>query len=318
MALCVLLEGAVRLSRYVVRGPNSTLTVDDPELGWVHNLKRPKVTRTNSCGEEVVTLTPPNPYIIRYPHTTSGTHVLFLGDSSTHAHEVSTGAAFYDVFEAGGQGQYAVWAAGAGGYGSLQEYLVLQKIYDEVRPNIVIWQLDSNDVGNNVFELDSTSIFNNVKPRPYLNPGSGTIEMRDPGLFLFKISDGARVALPRLIALDVKYKLGFIGAAERWLGSEAENRPMLILRGLRVLDTVLGKAVRSYPQTRFIGFSISGADDQEYADVFTKHGAGFWPNFSARVRAHSKQTDCLPWDGHWNHEGNRIAGKLIAELLINY
>lgn len=62
---------------------------------------------------------------------------MFLGDSTTHVHEASTGAAYYDTVARLGNGQYAVWAAGMVGYGNFQEYLMLLKIYEEVRPESI-------------------------------------------------------------------------------------------------------------------------------------------------------------------------------------
>ncbi|HEU4504299.1 MAG TPA: hypothetical protein VFR79_05675 [Nitrospira sp.] len=60
-----------------------------------------------------------------------------MGDSTTHVHEASTGAAYYDTVARLGNGQYAVWAAGMVGYGNFQEYLMLLKIYEEVRPESI-------------------------------------------------------------------------------------------------------------------------------------------------------------------------------------
>ena len=315
LVLLTVLEGGFRFTRYLVRGPSFDSMVDDAELGWVHNIRRPTVTRANSCGERVVTLPPPNPYILRYPRSADGTRVLFLGDSSTHAHEVSTGAAYYDVVEAMGRGRYSVWAAGAGGYGSLQEYLLLEKIYDEVRPEIVVWQLDSNDVANNVYRLDRDTILNNVQPRPYLDPASGAIELRAPGLFVLRISLGARFVLSRVVALDRTYNLGMIDTMNRWLGPPPNERPALIRQGLQVLDHVVSEAVRRHPQTRYAGFAADSLEDQGYAGIFSRNGSVYWPNFSDRVRAGAGRTDCAPWDSHWNHIGNRVAGQLLVDLL---
>lgn len=239
-----LLEVGFRGIRYVVRGPSSRPTVHDAELGWVHNVKRPVVTRKNSCGQDVVTQPAPSPHLVRRPLDGSGTRLLFLGDSSTHAHEVSTGAAYYDVVDAIGHGRYAVWAAGAGGYGNLQEYLLLEKIYEEIQPEVVIWQLDANDVNDNVYRLDSAVLNNNAQPRPYLDPVSGDIEFRNPALRLLRISQGARFVLSRLMVLDEKYALDLREHVESWLGPAAQEVPRLTRRGLQVLDAVLTKAMQ--------------------------------------------------------------------------
>jgi hypothetical protein len=310
------LEVCFRGVRYLVRGPNSFLTTSDPELGWVHNTKRRPVRRTNSCGEEVLTFPAPDPFIIKYPQRLGSKRLLVLGDSNTHGHEVSTGTTFYDVLETMGQGQYAVWAAGVSGYGNLQEYLLLQKIYDEIKPEIVIWQLDSNDISDNVYELDYTSFFSSMKPRPYLDPVSEMVTIRNPTLLVFDISHGARFVFSRMVGLDIQYNLGLVKAVERWLGPPPERRQELEKKGLQVLDYVVREARHRYPGTRFIGLSQSQSDDGPFAEIFARHGAEYWPNFTKAIRTSSSlPMQCLPWDRHWNHQGNRVAGKLIAERL---
>ena len=79
--------------------------------------------------------------------------------------------------------------------------MLLERVWDEVQPQIVIWQLDPNDVNNNVYELDSGSFFNNQRPRPYLDLQSGRVEIRDPGFFLFDVSQLFRFVFHRLLAL---------------------------------------------------------------------------------------------------------------------
>lgn len=311
-------EAGFRITRYVVRGPNSLPTVEHHELGWVHNTKRTAVSRSNSCGELVLSQPAPTSYIVKYPKDHGGMRVLFLGDSTTHAHEVSTEAAFYDVVEALGRGRYSVWAAGVGGYGSLQEYLLLRKIYEAIRPDIVIWQLDSNDIADNVYELDRASISSSMKRRPYFDPHTGQIVYRNPAVFPFNISHGARFLLSQLVALDLLYNFGMVKSVENWLGPIPERQHALRRQGLEVLDHVVGEVRRQYPQTRLIGLAtvLDPADDRAYEEVFRGRDAEYWPNFTARVRLTSGEpTDCVPWDRHWNHEGNRVAGQLIGKSL---
>jgi hypothetical protein len=311
-----ILEAGFRTTHYLFRGPDSLPTVSDPELGWVHNTTRKPVRRENACGEEVVTLPATHPYIIKYPRDAGGIRLLVLGDSTTHGHEVSTGAAFHDIIEHEGHGRYSVWAAGVGGYGNLQEYLVLRKLYDEIRPDVVIWQLDSNDMADNVYELDHASLSSSMKPRPYLDPVSETITVRNPALLLFDLSQGARYLYSGLAGLEIQYEWNITQTVERWLNPPADRTSELERQGLEVLNYVVREARRRYPETRFIGLSLSESEDGSFAEIFERHGAEYWRNFTARVRASStRPTQCLPWDRHWNHEGNRLAGRLIVESL---
>jgi hypothetical protein len=311
-------EAGFRIARYLLRGPSSMLTLEHRELGWVHNVGRAKERRINSCGEEVLKLPAVSSFIVRSPQNPNGRRILFLGDSTTHAHEVSTGAAYYDMVETLGKGRYSVWAAGVGGYGSLQEHLLLLKIYDDIQPEIIIWQLDYNDVTDNVYELDRASLSSPMRLRPYLDPSSGQLSFRDPGLLPFTVSHGARFLLSQLAGLDIRFHLGVIPRIERWLRPLDGQREMLEQQGLDVLDRVVGETRRRFPLSRVIGLALMGdmGEDRAFEEIFRRHGAAYWPNFTAQVRkATSEPTDCRPWDRHWNHTGNRIAGSLIAESL---
>ena len=312
------LEAGFRSARYLLRGPNNPPTVPHPELGWVHNIEREVVRRTNSCGEDVVTRPAASSYLVRVPVRRDGRRVLFLGDSTTHAHEVSTGRAYYDVVEALGKGRYSVWAAGVAGYGNLQEHMVLLRIFDESRPEIVVWQLDSNDVTDNVYELDRASFSSPMRPRPYLIPSSGEISLKDPGRLPFTLSHGARYLFAQVVGLDIRYNLGLVHAIEAWLQPPAQERELFERQGLQVLEEVIAESRRRYPEVRFIGLAlpVNLADDDPYEAIFRRYGADYWPRFAAQVhQATAVATDCRPYDRHWNHEGNRIAGRLIAEAF---
>ena len=313
-----ILEAGFRLTRYLLRGPDSMLTVEDRELGWAHNVRRGEELHTNSCGEEVLTLPAVSPLIVRSPKIPDGRPVLFLGDSTTHAYEVSTGAAYYDTVETLGEGQYSVWAAGVAGYSNLQEYLLLMKIYDEIQPEIIVWQLDSNDVADNVYELDRASLSSPMRTRPYLSPFSGEVTFRNPGLLPFRVSHGARYLYSQLAGVDIRFELGIVPSIERWLSPADGQRAILEQQGLDVLEHMVRETRRRYPRSRVIGLALMAdlGEDSAYEEIFRRHGAGYWSRFGSQVRmATSDATDCRPWDRHWNHTGNRVAGRLIVEGL---
>ena len=55
------------------------------------------------------------------------------------------------------------------GYGTLQEYLALDRYLPEVRPDLVLVQLCRNDAVNNLWALERSSYLNNnLMVRPYL------------------------------------------------------------------------------------------------------------------------------------------------------
>jgi len=97
-------------------------------------------------------------------------NLLVVGDSFTQAVQVDGGEAYYDIV--GRSLGYDVFAYGAGGYGSLQEYLALRELVDRYEPSLVVWQLCSNDFVNNSHDLERASRINNVRRRrPYWEDG---------------------------------------------------------------------------------------------------------------------------------------------------
>jgi hypothetical protein len=300
-----LVEGA-EMDRNIVRPA--------PELGWVHNVRMKKQERKNKCGETVVLLPSPHRVINKFPEYSEGKKIVFTGDSFTHAHEVSSGKAYYDVFEENTRNLFSVYAAGIGGFGNWQEYLALESVFDEVKPEIVVWQLCGNDVENNVFELDNASLFNNQMPRPYLNLQKGRTEMKNPGFWLFDVSHGFRFVFKRFHMLDWKYRIGVFDLLNSALALDPLARKKYERQGLDVLDRALYKVKTRFSGTRVYGFSVDGAYDEEFRKIFEKYGAVYFKEFYKGVNR-VQGTNCFPLDGHWNHLGNKVAGDLLTELI---
>lgn len=316
VAFLILLELLFRGMVYINKGSKEDrfLVLPHHRLGWVLNPQMRPKSITNRCGEVVELISPPHSLILKYPQGNGKRKIVFLGDSFTHAHEVSTGKAYFDIFERLEQGNYEVYAVAVGGYGNLQEYLALQEVFDEIEPDIVAWQLTGNDVSNNVFELDDSSIWNSQRLRPYLNPDNGAIEMRNPGLWMFDWSDGFAYVFKKLLIIDSRYKLGII----RWLDSinamDRDTQKILEERGLAVLEYVIREAVSTFSDTTFIGFSVDPQFDRKYEEIFTRNGGSYLPAFYKALNA-VDATDCRPLDSHWNHTGNQVAGAEFSNRL---
>ena len=59
--------------------------------------------------------------------------------------------------------------AGGGGYGTLQQYLLIKKYFDEIKPTIIIHQFCENDFENNTKQIEKNSIlYSQYYFRPYL------------------------------------------------------------------------------------------------------------------------------------------------------
>ena len=109
-----------------------------------------------------------------------------IGDSFTHATSVSDDRTHHALLAK--LLDVEVFAYGVGGYGTLQEFLVLDRFVDVIHPDIFLWQYCANDFINNDNELERLSRFNNNGlTRPYwqngqaqlLSPKESFVQVRD-------------------------------------------------------------------------------------------------------------------------------------------
>lgn len=95
--------------------------------------------------------------------------LFFIGDSFTAAMNVSNDKTYYGIIKSK-INDVEVFGYGSGGYGSLQEFMILDEFIDLIKPNIIIWQFHENDFLDNNYEMDLIKfIYNTGTPRPYLN-----------------------------------------------------------------------------------------------------------------------------------------------------
>lgn len=314
------LEFGFRISRDIIKGSPwiaRAENVDDDELGWVLNPRKGIVNKTNACGESVVRRPPVSPYLLKLQRTQPNTviPVLFLGDSFTQGTETSSDGLYYEVFEKNGAGRFAVSAAGGGGFGTAQEFLFLQKVYPLMKPEIVFWQLTSNDVGENVFI--GTDIGTVQKPRPYFDAGNDRFVILNPALWLLQHSELSKYLYGEF-QKNRRAKLLEIAPPAGQLPT-AQNVPQtqVTRQGLEVMEHLLAKARKAYPGTWFVGFNVSEQFDDDYQAIFLRQGAAYLPKFSQKMQAVAagRRLDCAPVDSHWNHEGNRVAAMLLLDFV---
>jgi len=113
------------------------------------------------------------------PGETHRRKVLFLGDSYTQAMHVSDDKTYYGLLR--DELDIEVFAYGVEGYGSLQEYMVLDRFFDDIKPDVVVIQFCPNDIINNNPELERNSTLNRMGlRRPYLVDGEVVYETAAP------------------------------------------------------------------------------------------------------------------------------------------
>lgn len=245
------------------------------------------------------------------------TKIFVIGDSITQANTVSNGNAYYDYLKKKNN-NIEIFAYGGGGYGSLQEYMILDKYIDKIKPDIILWQFSYNDIINNDHELESASfINNNHMVRPYYIQGH--IEWLYPtenrGL-IYKIVQSSYL----LRLLDIRLKIlraEKIGSIEDKL---SENQPLL-KKSLITTSEILGLARKRVGNIPILAFS---ADNQKWLgnaffDICNTYAIHYIPGIPEAIQAAKKSgisVDGSPYDPHWNSVGHSIVGEIILNYII--
>ena len=238
-----------------------------------------------------------------------GTRVFALGDSFTEALHVSDGEAYYDAIAAGASAQ--VFAHGTGGYGSLQSYMVLDRYFDEILPDVVVWQFSPNDVGDNSYPIEHNSPFTRMT-RPYWI--DGTIQHRLPGdNVLIRHSLALRWLLTR-------------GATVMWhlddggLDAGLSRQPGLLDDALAATDEIMGLVQDRVGTIPIVAFEVAHEEwlGAGLRDILRRRGVHVVeavPDSIEAARRRGTMVDGRPYNPHWSREGHRIAGQMVLAKL---
>lgn len=165
-----LFEGGLRGFYYIKNKISSRDLIFSEYVGWQSQENAFWKRKTRGYGEITYT-TVKYGFRVFGDVNTDKIKIFVIGDSYTQGTTVSDGNLYYDYLKKK-LDNIEVFAYGAGGYGSLQEYMILDKYYDLIRPDIVIWQFCSNDLINNSYNLESASSINNSHmERPFYKKG---------------------------------------------------------------------------------------------------------------------------------------------------
>lgn len=208
------------------------------------------------------------------------------------------------------------------GYGTTQEYLVLNKYYDEIKPDLIILQVCSNDFSDNSWELRAAGMVasENFLPRPYWSAGS--MEYRYPKgsnvlirelcysrLFyrLFILQDAL---LPsKNILPGGKKGVGGQGMAGRYFG-----------KSTLVTNILIKKMKAKSKETPIVAFAVddnNGFSSEQFRSIFAENNIEFIESVPKIIQdIQNKGVNLTIKDGrHWNAQGHAICGNILVEEL---
>ncbi|MBI3026851.1 SGNH/GDSL hydrolase family protein [Candidatus Woesearchaeota archaeon] len=258
--------------------------------------------------------------------STSKIKIFIIGDSFTDMRFVSNGEEWYADMEKEFD-NIELFVYGAGGFGSLQEYMILDSFIDIIKPDAILWQFYFNDFINNDYEADLGEYpFNNHGYRPYLQ--NGKIVYRLP-LPLGRYRDKSRIFDLLMDSYDAVQRNMWVNGKKdifysRVYGHEFWKRDFsdaLIWKGkfgrtLNTTDKIFALVKVRSGNTPIYLFS---ADDRlkKYEEYISFHNnITYIPGLTKHMENKIKE-GVNPYvinDRHWNFAGNRIVG----EYLVSY
>ena len=243
--------------------------------------------------------------------------VFVVGDSYTEAATVSDGEAYYDHLRRTVP-NLEIFAIGGGGYGTLQEFQLLDRWVDEIKPNLVLVQMHPNDLINNSHALESRSTTdNNQMTRPYWEDGRIVSRFPEnpawgPLYNLVRHSYLLRLVNVNLAFLRAK-RVGSIELTARRDDPDivqATNTTVELLGLMKRRATVPVAVFSARPDDAFGFWSVS--------DVCRRAGVEFIAGVGeavAAAHARGEKVTGLPVDAHWNGRGHQIAATVIQKWM---
>lgn len=243
--------------------------------------------------------------------------VLVIGDSVTQGYTVSDGNTYYNYLKKRA-GNIEIFAYGCGGYSSLQEYMILDKYFDLIKPDIVLWQFSSNDIINNDHDLESGSFYNNNHMiRPYLIDGEiKWLYPMQQGGWIYSAVQHSYLLRFINIRLNI-FKAAHFGSIEDKL---SEDHPLL-KRSAQTTSEIMRMVRKRVGDIPIIAFT---ADNPKWSgtifeDISRRHQIHFIsgiPESIEDTRKTGVPVDGRPYDGHWNATGHKIVGEAIFDYLL--
>jgi hypothetical protein len=262
--------------------------------------------------------------------SSSKPRVFVIGDSFTQATAASDQNTYYAVLQR--LLNVEIFAYGGAGYGSLQQFMILDRYIDLIKPSLILWQFCTNDLINNSPELETASaINNNGMVRPYW--------VNDQISYILPKKSAVR---PQLLALEycrfcyfVMIQWGRLQAArtnhtvetETGAGEPAHGAFLQSVKSTDEIMAMVKKRAGAIPIVSFLvgAWSPFGPEYVEAIDDISRRNH-ILPlgDIDQVVRAaEEKGAVARAADGgHWNEVGHRLVGEAIAtafrkECLLN-
>jgi lysophospholipase L1-like esterase len=248
------------------------------------------------------------------------TKVFFIGDSYTQSVEVSDDKTFYKII--GDSLPIEVFAYGMAGYGQLQEYMILEEFLDEIKPDIVVLEVCSNDYIDNHYEMEMESGYKVGLRRPYLSK-NGEISYLQPIATYEKVRAYSRF-LGYLMKkwYNARQNIGLKDLAEKQTAEKGLKYDKFAY-SVEITDLLLQKiANRLDKKTQLIVFDADNYNPQAstFQQLCEKNKIYYTENpvQGIRVMEHNSITIRAGDGYHWNEAGHQVIARGLMKDLRKF
>lgn len=249
-------------------------------------------------------------------HTTKS-KLLVLGDSFTEARMVSDGETYYERL-ARARPDLEIFAIGGGGFGTLQEFMLLDEWVDTIKPDWILLQMHPNDLINNSHALESRSTTNNNQmTRPYWEGGRAVLRFPENDAWGPLYNLVRHSYLLRLANVNLHFlRSRSAGSVERGVTREDPD----VRRATDVTVELLAM-MRRRAHVPIVVFSVKPDAWFPFwsaSEVCRRADVTYIPGVGEAVDAADEAGEVVtgkPVDAHWNGQGHAIAARVIADWL---
>ena len=249
--------------------------------------------------------------------------VFCVGDSMTFARDVSDEQTYYALLKDGLDVE--VFAYGAEGFATLQEYLILDRYFDLIKPDVVVWQFCRNDMIGNTLELESQSTLNNNgMRRPYWTPDREVVYAcpRFLGPLRGVVQSYSNLAYFVFVHLDRVVDVRLLSST---VENEIETQGMNhagFQRAAAITTSLMGKVRQRCGSAWILAFDSDAIIPylEAFRDACEKNGVSFVDDVGRRIdEAEQKGIVTKAADGaHWNAEGHRICAEALMKHIAGH
>ena len=313
VAVLLLSEGVLRCWYFIHNQLEPPLAYRDDYLGWRPTAHLSFEQKRKNYGE--ISFTSTRDGFRRFGDVkTDKIKILVVGDSFTQAYHVSDGNAYYDYL-ASSDLQMEVFAIGVGGYGTLQQAMVLEQYLPLVSPDLILWQFSGNDFINNDLFLEAHSSENSSHMRrPFLQDGAIVHGHPDGAMgYLAEYS----LLVRRCLVIRGSFRKRSYGSIEDQLDIKNPN----LLRSVATTRQLVKRVVARYPDIPVMAF-FAGRQHYSwelpaFAKVCELKELNCISQVTASLAASARSGKKIDggYDRHWNGLGHALAGKQLVDAV---